>query len=97
MVRIIWSPNAISDLESICEFIAMDSDYYARSFAKNVIHAIENLMLFPKSGRVVAEYNQQHLREIIFQNYRIVYRIKSDIIEIAAITHGARLMDNLQC
>lgn len=40
MVRIIWSPNAISDLESICDFIAFDSEYYAHSFAKGVIHSI---------------------------------------------------------
>lgn len=97
MVRIIWSPNAISDLESICDFIAFDSEYYAHSFAKGVIHSIENLILFPKSGRVVPEYNQQHIREIIYHKYRIVYRIKSDVVEIAAITHGARLMDNIQC
>ncbi len=74
----------------------MDSEHYARSFAKEVIHAIENLQIFPKSGRVVPEYNLKHIREIIFQNYRIVYRIRSDVIEIVTITHGARLMDNLQ-
>ncbi|MBW6517650.1 MAG: type II toxin-antitoxin system RelE/ParE family toxin [ANME-2 cluster archaeon] len=94
MARIIWSPNASDDLESICEFIAIDSEYYARSFAKGIIKAIERLIVFPESGRIVPEYNLNNIREIIYQNYRIVYRIKSDIIEIVTIVHGARLLDH---
>ena len=43
MARLIWSPNAFDDLESICKFIAMDSEYYARLFAKGVIKAVERL------------------------------------------------------
>ena len=48
MARIIWSPNASDDLESICEYIAIDSEYYARLFAKGVIRAIERLIVFPE-------------------------------------------------
>ena len=48
MARLIWSPNASDDLESICEFIAMDSAYYARLFAKGIIKAIERLRAFPE-------------------------------------------------
>ena len=92
MVRIIWSPDAAADLEEICDYISKDSEYYARVFAQGVITAIERLITFPESGRVVPEYNQKDIREIIFQNHRIVYRIKSDAVEIVAIVHGARLM-----
>ena len=95
MARLIWSPNASDDLESICEFIAMDSAYYARLFAKGIIKAIERLRAFPESGRIVPEYNLENLREIIYQNYRIVYRIKSENVEIVTIVHGARLFDHL--
>jgi toxin ParE1/3/4 len=91
MARIIWSPNASDDLESICEFIAIDSEYYARSFAKGIIKGIERLVVFSESGRIVPEYN---LSNIIYQNYRIVYRVKSEIIEIVTIVHSARLLDH---
>ena len=43
-----------------------------------------------KAGRVVPEYGDEAICERIYQNYRIVYRLKSDTIEIVAITHGAR-------
>ncbi len=95
MARIIWSPNASDDLESICEYIAIDSKYYARLFAKRVIKAIERLIVFPESGRIVPEYNLRNIREIIYQNYRIVYRVKSETVEIVTIVHGARLLDHL--
>ncbi len=75
MVRIIWSPDAAADLEAICEYIAKDSGYYARVFAQGVVNTVERLLIFPESGRIVPEYNRKDLREIIFQNYRIVYRI----------------------
>jgi toxin ParE1/3/4 len=93
MDRIIWSPDAAADLEEICDYIAKDSEYYARAFAQGVIKAIERLLIFPESGRVVPEYGQKDIREIIFQNYRVVYRIKSGAVEIVTITHGARLIE----
>lgn len=47
---------------------------------------------FPKAGRVVPEYNQENIRERIFQNYRIVYRLKPEMIEIVAVVHSVRLL-----
>ncbi|MFH0948630.1 MAG: type II toxin-antitoxin system RelE/ParE family toxin [Elusimicrobiota bacterium] len=49
---------------------------------------------FPKSGRIVPEYKDEILRERIYEGYRIVYRLKGDIIEIVTISHGAMLLDN---
>ena len=51
---------------------------------------IKNISQFPFSGRIVPEYNNPNLREKIYQNYRIVYRIKNDAIEIIVIVHGMR-------
>jgi toxin ParE1/3/4 len=90
-----WSPRAVDQLEEICEFIARDSEQYAHLFAKRVITEIKTIPQFPKHGRVVPEYGKEELREKIYQNYRIVYRIKADAIEIAAIVHSARQMKNL--
>jgi toxin ParE1/3/4 len=49
------------------------------------------VILFPGSGRVVPEFNNKQLRELIEGNYRIVYRFESnELIEIARIHHSAR-------
>ena len=94
--RIIWSPKAADNLEEICNFIGEDSEYYARIFAQKIIAEVESIPDFPKAGRIVPEYQQDNLREKIFQNYRIVYRIIPDTIEIVAIVHGARLLTEIQ-
>ena len=89
-LKIKWSPRAASNLEEICEYIAKDSEYYAILFAKRVTSIVKAIPLFPKSGRIVPEYEDENLREKIYENYRVVYRLKEDIVEIAAICHGAR-------
>ncbi|MCL4557684.1 MAG: type II toxin-antitoxin system RelE/ParE family toxin [Deltaproteobacteria bacterium] len=93
--KIVWSPRAVSNLEEICNYIEKDSEYYARLFAKRVISVIENIPAFPASGRIVPEYENKKLREKFYQNYRIVYRIKKDAIEIVAICHGAMMLKNV--
>ncbi|MEK6652122.1 MAG: type II toxin-antitoxin system RelE/ParE family toxin [Nitrospirota bacterium] len=93
--RIKWSPKAAFHFEGICDYIAKDSKYYAVLFAKKVVAIVKSLPQFPKTGRIVPEYNDENLREKIYENYRIVYRIKEEVIEIVAICHGARQLGNI--
>ncbi len=95
MVKLIWSPRATEDLEGICEYIGKDSEYYAKFFAQKIVVIIEKTAEFPEMGRIVPEYNQNNLRERIFRNYRIVYRLKPGIIEIVTIFHGAKLLPEI--
>lgn len=90
-----WSPRAASHFEEICDYIAKDSKHYAALFAKKVNVIVKSIPQFPKSGRIVPEYRDENLREKIYENYRIVYRIKEEFIEIVAICHGSRLLENV--
>ncbi|HAK88079.1 MAG TPA: type II toxin-antitoxin system RelE/ParE family toxin [Nitrospiraceae bacterium] len=90
-----WSPRAASHFEGICDYIAKDSRYYSALFAKRIISIVRAIPQFPKAGRIVPEYNDENLREKIYENYRIVYRIKSEVIEIVAICHGAKPLKNI--
>ena len=90
-----WSPRAASNFEGICEYIAKDSKYYAALFAKKVNAIVRAIPQFPKAGRIVPESNDENLREKIYESYRIVYRIKAEVIEIVAICHGARRLENI--
>ena len=89
----IWAPKAAHNFEEICNYIARDSEYYARFFARRVNSIVKDIPRFPKAGRVVPEYQDENLREKLFQGYRIVYRIKEDAIEIVLISHGARQLE----
>jgi toxin ParE1/3/4 len=93
MAEIRWAHQAAADLEAIAEFISVDSPQYAQLFALDVLNAIERLASFPRSGRIVPELGNAAIREIVLGNYRIVYRLRKDIVEILTVYHGARLLD----
>ena len=93
--RIRWSPRAASNLEEIWEFISKDSRLYATLFVKRVNIIVKSIPQFPKSGRIVPEYGSENLREKIYENYRIVYRIKEDMVEIVTICHGSKPLRNI--
>ena len=88
--RIRWAPGAVADLEIICEFISRDSEYYAAHFAKRIIDVIESIPDFPLSGRIVPEYDNENIREKILNNYRIVYRLKGEYVEIVTVCNSTR-------
>lgn len=94
-LRLRWSPRAAAQLEDICEYIARDSPRYARAFAQRVLRTIEPIPELPRAGRKVPEYNDESLRERIYQGYRIVYRIREEAIEIVAICHGSMPIDRV--
>ncbi len=87
-----WSPTARLDLIDIADFIAKDNNLAAARFVKNLFSEIERLATFPESGRVVPEFNDPAVREIIKKPCRIVYRINKDKsrIEIVRVWHAAR-------
>ncbi len=93
MAEVRWTPQASGDLEAITNFIAADSPHYASLFAMDVLVSVERLVTFPHSGRMVPELNDPAVREIILGNYRIVYRVRQDFVELLAVYHGARLLD----
>jgi len=91
MVKINWTTQAEEDLQSIFEYIKRDSEYYAIMQIEKIIEATDILILFPLSGKIVAESKNENIREIIKGNYRIIYRIFSETeIDILTIHHGAR-------
>jgi toxin ParE1/3/4 len=94
MGRVRWTLKAANHLHAIHEYISKDSRTYATRFIKSLIKTTDKLKTLPQSGRIVPELENYGFRELIFQNYRIVYRISSTNcdIEILAVVHGARVL-----
>jgi len=86
-VKIEWSTTAISDLESIREYIANDSPKAARKVAKKIKDAVNRLSNFPLSGRAG---RVPETRELVIPgtSYVAAYIIQSDEVLIAAVLHG---------
>ena len=89
-MRVDWTENAISHLIDIYDYIARDSSFYAQRMVDRLTKHSQQLADFPKSGRVVPEYGEANIREIIERPYRLIYRVHPDRVEIVAVVHGAR-------
>ena len=93
MAVIKWTLQAADDLESIADFISLDSPHYASLFVLDVISAVERLERFPELGRRVPEADKSTIRELLLGNYRVIYLNQNDVVEVLTIYHGARLLD----
>ena len=96
MSRLIWSPRSVADLEAIREHIASDSDLYAGLVVSRLVAAPGRLLQFPQLGRVVPEFGEPSLRELIVRPYRLVYRLRGDVIEVVTVFHASRMFPELQ-
>jgi len=85
-----WSARARTDLRELWTYIAQDSPHYARRFVEKIFKAVESLTEHPQIGRKVPEADREDIRELIFQNYRIIYRIKPRHVYIVTVLHGSR-------
>lgn len=96
--KLTWSPVARDDLHDIVLFIARDNHERAMSFGYELITQADQLQAFPQLGRIVPEFRNQNIREIIFRPYRIVYRVnhKQKLCEIARVWHSARGIPQLE-
>ena len=90
MTQLVWAPQAIRDVEAIRAHVAGDSAHYADLVVERLVAAVERLQNHPRSGPVVPELVDDSIREVIHGNYRIVYRLRDDAVEIATVFHGAR-------
>ncbi len=95
-MKLEWTEPAVLDLESIRDYIAKDSAYYAAQFVARIIEAAETLPDHPRIGRAVPEAEDDVIRELLFQNYRIIYRVEPDRILVLTVIHGGRDMGRLE-
>ena len=70
--------------------IGSTSEAYAAAIAGRIVAAVERLGSHPRLGRVVPEYGDEAIREIVVGNYRIVYRTTGQIVAVVAVIHAKR-------
>jgi toxin ParE1/3/4 len=90
MVKIIWTQRSLTDLRSIAEYISRDSVKYASLTLERIIDVTNHLETNPRIGRMVPEIGRNDkIREIIFGNFRIIYKITNSVT-ILTVHHSAK-------
>jgi plasmid stabilization system protein ParE len=91
-----WTEPALVDLDDIYQFIADDSPENASGFILRLVDSVTRLQTQPHSGRFVPEAGDTAIREIVYQNYRILYWIPNEArVDVLAVVHASREMSRL--
>ena len=70
MRTVFWTEQARSDLAAIRTFISQDSPHYASVVVAQLIAATGRLVDFPESGRIVPEFRDPSVRDVVYRPYR---------------------------
>ena len=94
MAKIIWTEPAISDLNGIAEYIALDKAGAAKKLVQRIVKRIELLADSPNSGRKPPELGVSRYREVIVGPCRIFYRVSRNDVIVLYIMRSERLLKN---
>ena len=92
-MKIIWQPLALKRVNETIDLIARDRPLAAEKWAVGLFDLVERLQQSPKRGRVVPEVGREQIRELLYRNHRIIYRLDPDSASILTIRYGRRLLD----
>jgi len=71
-------------------FIAEENPSAAAEWARGLFDSVRPLREFPEMGRVVPEVGRSEIREIMFREHRVVYRVAPRFVEVLTVRHGKR-------
>ncbi|MEO6097242.1 MAG: type II toxin-antitoxin system RelE/ParE family toxin [Fibrobacteria bacterium] len=91
-MKIFWTEKAIARISEIAQYIGQDSHLAAERWADKIIGKVEALSEFPKSGRKVPELNKKEYRELIFGNYRIIYKTNGETLYVLTVRHFKQIL-----
>jgi toxin ParE1/3/4 len=74
MVEIVWTEPALSDLDAIADFIALENPVAAQKLVRRIFKHVEQLEVHPKSGSKPPELKGWNYRQIIEPSCRVFYR-----------------------
>ncbi|MBK7103666.1 MAG: type II toxin-antitoxin system RelE/ParE family toxin [Ignavibacteriae bacterium] len=92
-MKIYWTKESLLNFQEIEDFISQDNPNAAIKLTDKLISLVEDLIEFPEKGRIVPELSISQIREILHKNYRIVYLIKKNSIDVLTVFEGHKLLD----
>ena len=90
MAEVIWTEPALSDLNDIAEYIALENMVAAKLLVQSAFDKVERLELFPESGRIPPELEHLSYREVVASPCRIFYKQELDKVYILYVMREER-------
>ena len=86
-MRVHWSERARRQVVEIFEYVVRDRPQAAEALLDRLIERIDLLSELPEQGRLWGEGVRPDLREVVFEPYRIVYRVGSNELSVLSVRH----------
>jgi toxin ParE1/3/4 len=96
MAQVIWTEPALSDLDAIADYIALDKPDAAIRYVQKVFNKTDRLAQYPESGSIPPEIPHLPYRQIIVSPCRVLYRIDRDTVFIVHVMRSEKLLDEDQ-
>ncbi|MFA7421395.1 MAG: type II toxin-antitoxin system RelE/ParE family toxin [Melioribacteraceae bacterium] len=91
-MKLFWTKEALLRLQEIEEYISRDNPIVAMEFIDKLISVAETIIDYPEKGRIVPELSLENIRELLYKNYRIVYLVKKNSVDILTVFEGHQLL-----
>ncbi len=88
MAKLIWTEPALSDLDAIADYMALDKPEAARQLVRRVFQHVEQLIAQPDSGSRPPELRRSRYRQIVEAPCRIFYRSDGERVFILYVMRG---------
>lgn len=92
MAEIIWTEPALSDLDAIADYIALENPVAAKELVQRVFEHVDHLAAHPKIGSKLPEYRNWRYRQMIEPPCRIIYRQEKNSVFIVHVMRGEQLL-----
>jgi toxin ParE1/3/4 len=92
MARVIWTEPALSDLDAIADYIALENPYAARELVQKIFRHVEQLARHPRSGPKPPELKGWRYRQIVEPPCRVFYRVDGERVYILYVMRAERLL-----
>lgn len=98
MAEIIWSEPALTDLDAIADYIALENPVAAAELVRHIFQHVEQLAVHPRSGSMPPEFPSSRYRQIVEPPCRVFYRHDGEKVFVLHVMRVERILrrSNLQ-
>ena len=92
MAEIVWSEPALSDLDAIADYVALEDPVAAAELVKRIFAHVEQLADHPESGSRPQELVRSRYRQVVEPPCRVFYRYDGHKVYILYVMRAERLL-----
>jgi len=93
MAEVVWAESALSELDTVADYIALRDERAARELVRRVVDHVGQLAEHRASGPVLVGFEDLRYRQIIELPCRVIYRHDGDWVHVVHVVRVERLLD----